>query len=238
MHELVEMRPKILIAATSYVPNETARELCKLSCRVIKHLNPDEDFVLIDAGSPFDPRQFLPKGTNIIGFDENVGSITQGGKDGSGRGLCKAIQLGIDLRYDYVAVQETDMIFAKPIRPIIERMHKAGVKVASPSFASPYIFAEWSIFFINCHYAKEIDFIGQYDWENTQPWPLVEMKMERIFGDDLFFLGLRGFRNEGNVMNVANLANNFPYSNCVWLTHCADHNVYARMLELNGVYPK
>jgi hypothetical protein len=231
--------PKILIAGTSYVPDETARELCKLSCRVIKTLNPDEDFVLIDAGSPFDPRQFMPNGSGTFyRFSENVGSITQGGKDGSGRGLCKAVEMGIEGDYDYVAIHETDMVFAKPIRPIIERMHKSGVKVASPSLASPYIFAEWSIFFINCHYAKEIDFIGQYDWEHTERWPLVEMKLEKMFGDDLFFLGLRGLRNEGNQINVANIANHFPYVMPSWMTHCADHNVYARMLELNGVYPK
>ena len=226
-----------MIAATSWVPDEAARELCKLSVRVIKTLNPGEDLIVIDSCSPFDPLQFLPGSHFSFHFEDNVGAINRGGKDGAGRALSKAIAKAIEWGYDYVAVQETDFIFAKPIRPIIERMHKAGVKVASPGLAAPYAFVEWGIFFINVAYARESKFIERYDWEHSQTWPLVEVKLEQLFGDDLFLLGLRGLRNESNAVNVANLANYFPYANASWLTHCADHNVYVRMLELNGVYP-
>jgi hypothetical protein len=233
-----ERAPKILIAATSWVPDEGARELCKLSYRTIRTLNPDEDLIVIDACSPFDPNVFLPGAPAVYRFDENVGAINRGGRDGAGRALCRAISHAINDNYDYVAIQETDFIFAKPIRPIIERMDKAGVKVASPGFAAPYAFVEWGIFFVNVSYAHDSEFIERYDWEHSQPWPLVEIKLEQLFGDDLFLLGLRGMRNEANQLNVANIANYFLYANATWLTHCADHNVYTRMLELNGVYPK
>jgi hypothetical protein len=228
----------ILIAATSWVPDEGARELCKLSYRTIRTLNPAEHMIVIDACSPFDPNLFLPGNPVVYRFEENVGAINRGGGDGAGRALCRAIEYAIDQNYDYVAIQELDFIFAKPVRPVIERMHKAGVKVASPGLAAPYAFVEWGIFFVNVDYARESKFIQRYDWEHSQPWPLVETKLEQLFGDDLFLLGLRGMRNEGNQLNVANLANYFPYANPAWLTHCADHNVYTRMLELNGVYPK
>jgi hypothetical protein len=230
--------PNILIAATSWVADEGARELCKLSYRTIRTLNPSEPLIVIDACSPFDPNLFLPGNPVIYRFDENVGAINRGGRDGAGRALCRAIDYAIDQNYDYVAIQELDFIFARPIRPVIERMHKAGVKVASPGLAAPYAFVEWGIFFVNVDYARESKFVDRYDWEHSQPWPLVETKLEQLFGDDLFLLGLRGMRNEGNQLNVANLANYFPYANPAWLTHCADHNVYTRMLELNGVYPK
>jgi hypothetical protein len=230
--------PKILIAATSWVPDETARELAKLAYRTIRTLNPDESVIIVDSCSPFDPNQFLPDAPPIQRFDENIGAINRGGGDGAGRSLCRAIQCAAISGYDYVAVQELDFIFAKPIRPIINRMHKAGVKIASPGLAAPYAFVEWGIFFVNVAWARESKFVERYDWPHSQPWPLVEIKLEQLAGDDLFLLGLRGQRNEGNQLNVANLANCFPYTNPVWLTHCADHNVYARMLELNGVYPK
>jgi hypothetical protein len=230
--------PKILIAATSWVPDETARELAKLAYRTIRTLNPDEPTVVIDSCSPFDPNIFLPGAAVVYRFDDNVGAINRGGRDGAGRALSRAIQHAIDENYDYVAVQELDFMFVKPIRPIIERMQKAGVKVASPGLAAPYAFVEWGIFFMNVGWARDSKFIERYDWEHSQTWPLVEVKLEQLCGDDLFLLGLRGQRNEGNQLNVANLANCFPYTNPVWLTHCADHNVYARMLELNGVYPK
>jgi hypothetical protein len=219
------------------VPDEAARELCKLSYRTARTLNPFAPLIVIDACSPFDPNLFLPGNPVVYRFDQNVGAINRGGKDGAGRALCKAIEHAINEGYDYVAVQELDFIFAKPVRPIIERMHKAGVKVASPGLAAPYAFVEWGIFFINVAYARDSKFIERYDWEHSQTWPLVEVKLEQLFGDDLFLLGLRGLRNESNAVNVANLANYFPYANASWLTHCADHNVYVRMLELNGVYP-
>jgi hypothetical protein len=234
-------RPKILIVATSWVDNESSLELCKLAMRTMTTLNPGEAVIMVDSCSPFDPRNFLsPPGRpgRFEVFKENIGAINRGGGDGAGRALCRAIELGIEGGYDYVAIQEADFLFAKPIRPIIERMDKAGVKIASPGLANPYAFVEWGIFFVSTAYARESRFVERYDWPHSQRWPLVEVKLEQLAGDDLFLLGLRGMRNEGNQLNVANLANCFPYANPVWLTHCADQNVYARMLELNGVYPK
>lgn len=230
-------KPRILITGTSYIDSDYTRELCQLWFRTLKHLNPNEDFILIDACSPFDPRVFLPEGTNIFRFEENVGAISRGGGDGAGRSCAYAMQAAIDGQYDYVCVYEADFIMAQAIRPIINRMHKAGVKVASPSLATPYFFAEWGVCFFNVQYLKDSKFIERYDWKHSPKWPLVEMRLERMFGDDLFFLNLRGFRNENNMLNVANLSNHFPYGNCQWLTHAADPNLYVRMLELNGIYP-
>ncbi len=229
--------PRILIAGTSFLDNEYSVELFKLWLRTIKHLNPSDDLVLIDACSPFDPRPFMPGWSKTIRWNENVGAITRGGRDGCGRSLCKAVELAIDGGYDYLAICESDAILARPIRPIINKIHRSGVKVASLGMASPYLFAEWSTCFISVPYLRDTKFIEKYDWENTPRWPLVETRLEKIFGDDLFFLGIHGFRNEHNQLNIANIANNFPYGPCQWLTHCADMNLYVRMLELNGIYP-
>src|SRR5271155_4539654 len=109
--------PSILIAGTSWLDNEHSVELFKMWFRTIKHLNPDEDFVLVDACSPFDPRLMLPEVTNVFRWDENIGAITRGGKDGCGRSLCKVIELAIEGDYDYVAICESDAIFCRPIRP-------------------------------------------------------------------------------------------------------------------------
>jgi hypothetical protein len=232
------MTPRILIAGTSHVHDEYTRELCKLWYRVVKTLNPEDDFILIDCGSPFDPRQFLPEKTEVFRFEENIGAINRGGKDGAGRGVCMAVEWAIKGGYDYVAITEADFFFCEPVRKIINRMNKSGVKVASPGFAVPFWFPEFGIFFLDVEYAKEFDFIGKYDWQNTQTYPLLEIKLENLFGDDLFMLGIRGQRNDYNQVNVANLANNYPYGNCKWLTQNRDPNVYLRLLEVNGIVPK
>lgn len=231
-----EMTHRILTAATSYLPDENACNLARLCYRVIKHLNPDTDIIIIDCGSPFDPREVF-NGAEVFQFEENVGAITRGGKDGAGRSCCKAIEIATERGYDYVAIHETDFILARSLVPLFEKMVRAGVKVASLGLASPYLFAEWGVLFIDVRYAKEIDYINRYSWETTPPWPLVEMRLEQIFKDDLFFFNVRGMRNEHNTLNVANLANHFPYGPCQWMTHAADMNLYSRMLDLNGVVP-
>lgn len=229
------MTVRILIAAVAYVPDEPRRELVKLCYRVIKHLNPGVDVVVIDAPSPFDPKVFLP-GANVFSFDENVGAINRGGRDGAGRALCKAIEIGIEGGYDYVVHHETDFILARPVTPIIERMHKADVGVASPGLANPYAFLEWGAFFISTKYAQESRFIERYDWEHNQPWPLVELKLEQLFGDDLFLLPLRGIRNDMNQINVANIGQNCPYGLFDWMTH-TNMDVLAQWLTLLGIRP-
>lgn len=228
--------PRILIAGTSFIETEHSLALFNMWFRVIKTLNPNEDFVLVDACSPFDPRLHVPKDTNVFRWDENVGAITRGGKDGCGRSMCKVIELAIEGDYDYIAICESDAIFCQPVRPIINRMHKADVKVASIGLANPYHFLEWSTCFFNVRYLEETKFVERYSWETTPSWPLVEMRLEHLFGDDLFTLPYRGIRNEGNMVNVANIANMFPYQNPDWMTHCADLNVYIQLLKLNGIH--
>src|ERR1700678_4550993 len=100
--------PSVLIAGTSFIDNGHSSELFKMWFRTIKHLIPKEDFILVDACSPFDPRLMVPKDTEVFRWDENIGAITRGGKDGCGRSLCKVIELAIERDYDYVAVCESD----------------------------------------------------------------------------------------------------------------------------------
>jgi len=232
------VQPRILIAATSWIDNEYTLALFKLWYRVFKTLNKDEDFILIDACSPFDPRQHLPEGVEVFRWDENVGAISRGGKDGSGRSACKAIEIAIERGYDYVAIYETDSIFVRPIRPIFEKMQRSGVKVASPGLAKPYDFLEWSIWFLDIKYAKDTKFVERYDWEHTPAWPLVEMRLEAMFKDDLFILPFRGIRNEHNHTNVANIAQVWPYFLPDWMTHVNDLNLYVRWLDLLRITPE
>jgi hypothetical protein len=227
---------KVLTCATVYVDNDFSRELVKLWWRLYRHLNPGGDILMLDAPGPFDPAQFLDSPPHIFRFDENVGALTRGGKDGAGRGFCKSIELAAAGGYDYVAVFETDFIFSRPIKPIFERMAKAGVKVSSLGFASPYSFFEWGIVFLDVKYAVENRIAERYDWQRSPVRPIVEMRLENLFGDDLWILPMRGRRNEDNAVNYGNISNMFPYKTCQWLTHVSDTNVYHRMLELDGVH--
>ena len=224
--------PRILIVGTSHVPDEARRDLAKLWLRVVKNLNPGIDVMLIDSGSPFDPSKFLD--IEVFRFEDNIGAISQGQRDGSGRGFCKALEFGVERGYDYVVPWEADMIFVLPVVPIIEKMDRVGVKVAA-AFADPYQFLEWGFSFWSVKYVKESNFIKRYDWENSPRWPIPEFRVQYLTQYEIFVLPFHGYRNSLNNMNIMNITQLFPYEPCKFLTHCIDHGLYYRMLDLNGV---
>lgn len=230
------MSPRILIAGTSYVADEGKRDLVQLWTRVTRHLNPDVDILLVDSASPFDPNSFLPMGDSnlyVKRFPDNVGALTQGGQDGSGRAFCEALDTAAK-EYDYVAFIETDVIFALPVTPFIEKMHKASVKVTSP-VAAPYQFPEFGLSFWSSEYLRESKFTARYDWQNVPKWPIAEWRVLSLVGEDYWTLPIHGCRNDDNRLNVANVTNYFPYMPPAYLTHCADYGLYYRLLDLNGV---
>jgi hypothetical protein len=227
------MMKTTLIVGTSYIGDEPHRELAKLWLRVARHLNPDADIMLIDSGSPFDPREFL-SGIEIFRFDDNIGAISQGQRDGSGRAFSKALEIAIERGYDYVMPWEADVIFCLPAEPIIEKMYRTGVKVCA-AFATPYQFVEWGFSFWSTEYVQKSRYIERYDWPNSPKWPIPEFRNQYLTQDELFILPIHGYRNSMNNMNIANLTNLFPYVPPCFLTHCIDHNLYYRMLDLNGI---
>lgn len=225
---------RILIAATSRIETESRRDFVKLWWRVNAVLNPGVDIILIDTCSPFDPAVFLPE-TEIYRFDDNIGTLSHGQRDGSGRAFMKALEFGVLRGYDYVVHWETDLLFAKPVTPVIERMHRSGIKAAS-FIANPYAFCEWAICFFNCQFVKESKFIERYDWANAPAWPIPEWRIESLLGDDLWLLPIRGMRNSLGNVNAANLHQFFPYGPPDYLTHITDFTLAYKFLELNQIH--
>jgi hypothetical protein len=226
--------PRILIAGSSYVADEGRRELTKLWYRLVKHINPGIDLVLVDSASPFNPGVFLPEEVEIEYFSDNIGAISQGQRDGAGRAFCRCLQLGVEGEYDYVVPWETDMLWLPPIEPIVDKMHRSDVGVAA-AFANPYQFPEWACSFWSTKYVKESRFIERYDWEHSPKWPIPEWRIANLVDSDLWILPIHGWRNHENQMNIANIAQLFPYKPCSFLTQCRDFSLYYRFLDINQI---
>lgn len=233
---------RTLIFATSYVKDFTRRDVVKLWAKVTAKLNPDHDMLLIDSASPVDPREFLgwsdydsdkPINRVVYRFDDNIGHLSANGRDGWGRAFCKGVQIAIDRGYDYIAHLDSDLIFCKPVEPIIAKLHRSGVKVAMP-MSYPYLFTETAVLFVSVPYLKEIDFIARYDWDHPVPGRIPELRCEDIFGDDLFCLPLRGLRNDGNQVSWQTF-DRASFYGMDFLTHSADTGLYDRLLRKNGV---
>jgi hypothetical protein len=242
--------PRILVAGSAYIHNEGLRELCKLWTRVVQHLDPNVDIVIIDSVSPFEPAAFLNwhcvgDGEDIVTadgqcqdwvyrFKENLGHLSRGGEDGAGRTFCKSIELGIEGGYDYVAVIETDLIFLRSITDICKRMRRSGTQMAAAPNAQ-YQFPEFGACFIDCRWAKEFDLIGKYNWKKSQPWPIPEIRLMNIVQEYLMLLPVYGIRVDQTGITAISLQNYFPYYPPAWITHAEDFQIYLKAIMLNNI---
>lgn len=229
---------RILIFGTSYVGDYGRREIVSLWARLTRKLNPDVDMLLIDSASPVDLAPIMKESRiNVFQFGDNPGHFNVTGKDGWGRSFCKGVEFAIHQGYDYTVALDTDLLFVKPVTPIIEKMHECGIKVAMP-MAYPYAFTETALFFANVDYLREIDFGTKYDWEHPPPQTretIPERRVERIFGDDLFCLYLRGYRNHANTAKWDNFEEKiYPYGG-EWYHGGNDIGLYHRFLRMNKV---
>lgn len=246
------IEPRILVAGSAYIHNEGLRELCKLWTRVVAHLDPNVDVVIIDSVSPFEPAVFLdwpvvPEESGsfmyaratkpwkwVYKFTENIGHLSRGGEDGAGRTFCKSIELGIEGGYDYVAVIETDLIFLRSITDICKRMLRSGTQMSAAPNAQ-YAFPEFGACFIDCKWAKEFDLIGKYNWKKSQPWPIPEIRLMNIVQDYLMLLPIYGIRVDQTGITAISLPNYFPYYAPAWITHAEDFQIYLKAIMLNNI---
>lgn len=246
---MTETAPRILIAGSAYIHNEGLRELCRLWTRVVSHLDPQVDVVVIDSVSPFEPAVFLDwecveeRNFNSSGiwprnwvyrFQDNIGHLSRGGEDGAGRTFCKSIELGIAGGYDYVAVIETDLIFLRSVTDICKRMQRSGTQIAAAPNAQ-YAFPEFGACFIDCKWAKEFDLIGKYNWKKSQPWPIPEIRLMNIVQDYLMLLPIYGMRIDQTGVTAVSLPNYYPYYPPAWITHAEDFQIYLKAIMLNNI---
>lgn len=230
---------KPLLFGTCYVADEPMRDLVITWSRLNRKLNPGLDILLVDSASPFDPRYFLPTKAplqaNVIvrRFDDNIGHLSRGGRDGWGRAFCFGIEFAIQWGYSHIAYIDADMLFARPVMPILQKMARVGVKIACP-LDPTYGFVENGLVFAEVEYLRKIDFVGRYDWPKS-PQPesfdkLPERRFEKIVEDDLFLLPIRGLRDDyGHFAETTNFSFGLDY-----LTHAKPAG-FDFFLKMHGI---
>jgi hypothetical protein len=217
-----------LIVGTSWVHGAAALEIFGIWRSLVGRLNPDADILVVDAGSPVavigDPRM------DVIRLDTNVGHLSRGGRDGWGRAFSVGVQNAIDEKYDWLACLDCDLLLARPVAEIIDKMARSGVKCAAP-MAIPYQFTETACSLWNVQYLKDIDLIGKYDWEHPPANGLLpEQRIDQICAGEMFALPLRGFRNDMRI-TAEQLPRMFPQG-IDWIHH-AELPVLRKFLEMN-----
>lgn len=220
-----------LIVGTSYVHGAAAAEVFRMWAELVRKLNQHTDVLVVDSDSPTLVTPVPDIHFASIRFNDNIGHLANGGRDGWGRAFTKGLRLALDGYYDWVVCMDCDMLFARPVSEVINKMVAHGVKCAAP-MAIPYQFTETALSFWNVDYLREIDLIGKYDWEHPPADRLPEQRIDAICADAMFALPLRGFRNDMRVP-ADQLPRMFP-TGIDWITH-AELPVLRKFLEMNGL---
>lgn len=232
------MANRTLIFGTCYVGTYQALQVIELWAKVTRKLNPDKPIMMFDNASPMNISAALAANDiELYQIGDNIGHLNATGKDGWGRSFSVGVQYAIDAGYDWIVHLDYDLIFAQPVAPTLAQMAKAGVKVAMP-IAMPHMFTESALLFASVPYLQEIDFIGKYDWANPprdgNVYNIPECRCERVFGDDLFLLNLRGYRGHFGGIGWQNFDKIAAYG-LTWLHKMQDYSLYGKLLRLNGV---
>lgn len=230
---------RTLIVGTSYVQGAAAAEVFRMWADLTRKMNPGVDILVIDSNSPTPTPPVPDTQFSLIRCADNIGHLFKGGRDGWGRSFTVGLDWATDqdwdsdqvYDYDHVAFIECDLLFARPVSEVINRMAAHGVKAAAP-MAFPYQFTETALMFFSVPYLREIDLIGKYDWEHPPSNGLLpEQRVQAICADAMFALPLRGFRNDMRV-TADRLPAMFPQG-IDWITH-AELPVLRKFLEMNG----
>lgn len=235
---------KTLIMGTSYVAsgNEGAQgygqRLVEMWADLAINLNPGTDMLVVDSASPVSPAKFLAsRPTDIFTFSDNIGHINTTSRDGWGRAFCKGVEIAIDRGYEYLAYMDVDIMLARPVGPIIEKMARSGVKAACPMDCQ-YNFLENGLMFLDVAYLRDSDFVRRYDWpsrtRSADAMEIPEMVFERLMEDVLFTLPLRTYRDDMKRITPNNIEHAFPYGIDA-ITHMASIECYERFLEMKGI---
>lgn len=234
---------KTLILGTSYISaaSEGAQnypaKVVNLWARLARHLNPDCDILIVDSDSPADVSEVTyPIDLTVLQLGDNIGHINVSNRDGWGRAFCAGVDEAIAKGYDYIAYCDVDIISSLPVGAIIDRMARAGVRVACPMDCQ-YNFLENGLMFLEVDYLRASKFVERYDWPNrtrsADPMEIPEVVFEKLMADDLFTLPIRTFRDDRGILTAHNIEHLFPYGLDA-LTH-TKYEVYERFLEIKGI---
>lgn len=156
---------RILVFGTSYVNTAAKLRQIRQWRDLHRHVNKPIDLLLVDSASPM-----LPALHNIIihRFEDNIGHLSRGGKDGWGRAFSYGLQYAIENDYDYVVHVEGDSLCRLNFKTICARMQMRGVVARSaPVTGTRRRETDWletGLMAFNVDFLDEIDFIGRYDW--------------------------------------------------------------------------
>ncbi len=198
------------------------------------------DILVVDSCSPFKIDISIQhvlgvrKGLSIKRFDDNIGHLARGGRDGWGRAFSYGLLASISGGYDYVVHIEGDSLFRLSVEPIIEQMRSQDIKVMSTPVKGTKTqergWIETGLMFFNVEYLVDSNFVNRYNWTNSdKKYPYTpEHYINEIVKNDIVIGQWNGIRNDADQITIQNLEKH----EIDWITHCKKQEVYDHFVNL------
>lgn len=174
--------------------------------------NSECDAMIVDSCSPLLPH--VPSSVWYYGFEDNVGHLSRGGRDGWGRAFCYGLNFAVERGYDCVVHVECDSLCRLPIAPMVEDVMSDGV-VGTIPVSSMLQWPETGLMVMSVDWLQSSHFVERYDWEKRTKYPEPEKVVKSLVGSDMTIMSWKGMRDDFKVLTVDNVAE----KNLDWLTH-------------------
>lgn len=175
--------------------------------------NPMCDAMIVDSCSPMLPH--VPSSVWYYGFEDNVGHLSRGGRDGWGRAFCYGLSYAVAEGYDWAAHVECDSVCKLDLMCEVERLQDSCVDVATIPLSSWPGQIETGLMLFSTQWLRETDFVSKYDWSGRGRYPEPEKVVKTLCGEDCELQSWRGMRDDFHELTPENVASR----KLDWLTH-------------------
>jgi hypothetical protein len=168
---------RCLIFGTTYVDTPDKFEMTRLWVKLHQRLNPNCDLMLVDSASPLMTPTVIEEldPAYVFQFDDNIGHLSRGGRDGWGRAFCKGLQHAMGMGYDYVAHIEGDSLLRIALKPTFNRMEELRHSVYSvPVIGTKRLEKNWvetGLMLFNVEWVRSSCLVDRYSWQDPKRYP-------------------------------------------------------------------
>jgi hypothetical protein len=238
---------RALVFGTSYCASAERLQLLERWAESLQRIAPGMDQLIVDSQSPvfdtaahpflsrFGPRLPCPSvptpvpvaHRSIIGFPDNVGLLSAGGRDGWGRAFSQGLLCAMSGGYDYVVHVEGDLLTRLDLATICRLMQDRGIDAlgtVTPGFG----WLETGLLFFRVDFVRTARLVERYDWQHRSVRPYTEIVLSELLGGDLFLQLWRGAKDR-RVLRYPSVAD------LHWLTKM-DPTVYDAFMA-GGAWP-
>jgi len=205
---------RVLVFGITHCDSPARLRLLDQWAEALQRIAPDGDHPIIDSQSPvfdlaslphlsrFQPAIGVPSGTapvaigrrSAVIFPDDIGSVSQGGRDGWGRAFCQGLLCAMANGHDYVVHVEGGLLTRLDIPHHCRTMQERGIN-ALGGVTPNKGWLEAGLVFFDVAYLERARVVERYAWDRRTPTLFSQIVLSELIGDELYLRMWRGAKD-------------------------------------------